>query len=73
MWFKMKTEGIDKWYFRMKEHQRKGHHIIRFPGIGVKQDLIAKDAPLKCQTAVLPEKRAGISDSKGPISPGCEV
>ncbi|MFH1849991.1 MAG: hypothetical protein ABH879_07475 [archaeon] len=28
--------GIDKWYWRMEEHKRKGHQIIKYPDTDVK-------------------------------------
>jgi len=31
--------GIDKWCLRMEEHKRRGHHIIKYPEIGVKKNV----------------------------------
>lgn len=47
----MGDNGIDKWCWRMEEHKRKGHHIIKYPEMDVKKSVndIEQELSLKDQ------------------------
>ena len=33
----MEEIGIDEWFWKMREHKRKGHHIIKYPERDIKE------------------------------------
>jgi len=46
---KMGEYGIDEWCWKMEEHRRKGHRIIKYPEVLVKhtKDLFEKNPNLQ--------------------------
>ena len=58
----MQEPGLDNWCWRMKEHKRKGHHIIKYPEMDGKRnvDEIEQDLILKNQRVAFWEEHHSI-------------